>query len=305
LDDFSRDADGRRGSPEGSRFVNARFLARVTTFATMLAALVAGAGSQSAHAQGKLDALYVATLSGIPVGKGAWNIDVEDDQFTATANGATSGLLRVFASGQGNSAAHGSVSGGQPVPSTYASTIVADNKADQVRILFSGGNVKEYLADPPPTPNPDRVPLTEANRKNVFDPMTASLLRVSGNGDTFAPEACQRTIPIFDGRMRYDLQLAFKRLEKVKSERGYQGTVVVCAVYFSPVAGHVPDRSTIKYLVAQREMEMWLAPIAGTRLMVPYRASAPTPIGLGVLQATQFVSVPRPPVPTASNLKTQ
>ena len=38
-------------------------------------------------------------------------------------------------------------------------------------------------------------------------------------------------------------------------------------------------------------MEVWLAPIAGTRVLVPYRISIPTPLGLGVLQATQFVSV--------------
>ena len=39
-------------------------------------------------------------------------------------------------------------------------------------------------------------------------------------------------------------------------------------------------------------MEIWLAPIAGTRVMVPYRMSLPTPIGIGVLEATQFVSMP-------------
>jgi hypothetical protein len=273
--------------------------------ALVLIAMVVDAGSQNARAQGKLDATYAVTLSGVPIGKGSWSIDVSDDQFTATASGGTSGLLRVFASGQGNSAAHGGVSGGQPISSTYTSSIISDNRSDQVRILFSGGAVKEYLADPPTIPSPDRVPLTEAHRKGVLDPMTASLIRVSGNGDTFVPEACQRTLPVFDGRMRYDLQLVFKRLDKVKSERGYQGTVVVCAVYFSPIAGHVPERSTIKYLVAQRDMEVWLAPIAGTRLMVPYRASVPTPIGMGVLQANQFVSIPRPALPTASNLKTQ
>jgi hypothetical protein len=271
----------------------------------VLTAMLAVAGSGRVQAQGKLEAGYVATLGGVPVGKGSWNIDVQDDQFTATASGATSGLLRVFASGQGNSAAHGSVAGGQPVASSYVSTIVADNRADQVRILFSGGVVKDYLADPPTFPNPDRVPLSDVSRKGVLDPMTASLIRVAGNGDTFVPEACQRTLPVFDGRMRYDLQLVFKHLDKVKSERGYQGTVVVCAVYFSPISGHVPERSTIKYLVAQRDMELWLAPIAGTRLMVPYRASVPTPIGLGILQANQFVSIPRPPLPTASNLKMQ
>jgi Protein of unknown function (DUF3108) len=292
---------------EGPCLVISRLLVRLTRLAgavVLMGALVDSA-SRSAHAQGNLDANYVVTLAGVPIGKGSWLIDVQDDQFTATASGATSGLLRVFASGQGSSAARGSVSGGQPMVSTYASSIIADNRSDQVRILFSGGAVKEYVADPPTTPSPDRVPLTEAHRKGVLDPMTASLIRVAGNGDTFVPEACQRTLPVFDGRMRYDLQLVYKHLDKVKSERGYQGTVVVCSVYFLPVAGHVPERSTIKYLAAQRDMELWLAPIAGTRLMVPYRASIPTPVGMGVLQATQFVSIPRPPVPTASNLKTQ
>jgi hypothetical protein len=318
--DFRVQCDDQSAAPEGPCFVTSRPLvrsdcvrwararaacARLAWVAAVLTAVSADAGRHSAHAQGHLDAAYLATLSGVPIGKGSWAIDIQDDQFTAIAAGATSGLLRVFASGQGNSAAHGNISGGQPVSSTYTSSMIADNRSDQVRILFSGGSVKEYLVDPPTIPNPDRVPLTEAHRKNVLDPMTASLIRVAGNGDTFVPEACQRTLPVFDGRMRYDLQLVFKRLDKVKSERGYQGTVVVCAAYFLPIAGHVPERSTIKYLVAQRDMELWLAPIAGTRLMVPYRASVPTPIGLGVLQASQFVSIPRPPLPTASNLKIQ
>lgn len=264
--------------------------------------LLAGVAAGSARAQGKLDATYGVTLSGVPVGTGSWTVDVQDDQYSAQASGATSGLLRVFASGQGSSMSRGTMSGGQPIPAVYASMIVANKHADEVRVWFNGGNVKEYLADPPSLPSPDRVPITEAHRKGVADPMTASLLRVPGNGDTFVPDACQRTLAIFDGRMRYDLQLVFKGLNKVKSEKGYQGTVVVCAVYFTPVAGHIPDRSAIKYLQAQRDMEMWLAPVAGTRLMVPYRASIPTPIGLGILQAIQFVSLPQSARSTATTL---
>ena len=84
-----------------------------------------------------------------------------------------------------------------------------------------------------------------------------------------------------------------KRLETVRSERGYQGNVVVCAVYFSPVAGHVAERPVIKYLANQRDAEMWLAPIAGTRLMVPYRLSVPTPLGLAMVQAREFISMPQ------------
>jgi hypothetical protein len=280
-----------------------RIVIRTQQFAGAVALLAALAScSGGARAQGKLDATYTVTLSGIPVGNGSWTIDIQDDQFTAAASGATSGFLRIFASGQGNSVARGTVSGGQPIASTYASTIVADKRSDEVRVWFSGGNLKEYLADPAIMPSPDRVPLTEAHRKGVADPMTASLIRVPGIGNTFVPEVCQRTLAVFDGRMRFDLQLAFKRLDKVKADKGYQGAVVVCSVYFSPLAGHVPNRSVIKYLVAQRDMEIWLAPLAGTRLMVPYRVSIPTPIGLGVLQATQFISIPQPSRSTATSL---
>jgi hypothetical protein len=128
---------------------------------------------------------------------------------------------------------------------------------------------------------------------------------VPGSGDTFVPQACNRKLAIFDGRMRYDLQLAYKRLDRVRSEKGYQGTVVVCSVAFAPVAGHVPSRPSIRYLADQRETELWLAPIAGTRLMVPYRASLPTPFGQGVLQATQFVTVPQAPRATPTSARQQ
>jgi Protein of unknown function (DUF3108) len=266
---------------------------------TALVVTIADAPQSRAFGQGKLDARYVVTLSGLPIGRGAWVIDIGDDYFSAEATGATAGLMQVFASGQGQSAARGTISGGQLVPSTYASRIVTGDKSDEVRMVISAGTVKELAANPPTVASPDRVPVTEAHRRGVSDPMTASLIRVPGNGNTLAPQACQRTLSIFDGRMRYDLQLAFKRLDRVRSEPGYQGSAVVCAVYFSPIAGYVRDRYAIKYLMQLRDMEMWLAPIAGTRVMVPYRASVPTPIGLGVLQATQFMSMPQPSKATA------
>jgi hypothetical protein len=276
-------------------------LARHAIFTGVIALVVtmADAPQSRALAQGKLDARYVVTLSGLPIGQGAWVIEIGDDYFTASASGATAGLLRVFASGQGQSAARGAIAAGQLVPSTYASRIVTDNKSDEVRMVISAGTVKELAANPPTVASPDRVPVTEAHRRGVSDPMTASLVRVPGNGDTLVPQACQRTLSIFDGRMRYDLQLVFKRLDRVSSERGYQGLAVVCAVYFSPIAGHVPERYAIKYLAQLRDTEVWLAPIAGTRVMVPFRVALPTPIGLGVLQATQFISMPQPGKATA------
>src|SRR6266576_465853 len=58
-------------------------------------------------AQGKLEAHYEATLAGIPVGKGAWAIDISDDAFSAAASGGTAGLLKAFAGGSGTGGAQG------------------------------------------------------------------------------------------------------------------------------------------------------------------------------------------------------
>jgi hypothetical protein len=51
----------------------------------------------------------------------------------------------------------------------------------------------------------------------------------------------------------------------------------------------------IKYLATERKMEITLVPIAGTRVLVPFRLAIPTPFGLAVLEATQFHTVAIPP----------
>jgi hypothetical protein len=258
-----------------------------------------------AVAQGRLEAHYSVTFAGIPIGRGTWVIEINEDQFTAAASGTTIGILRLFTSGQGTGASRGIIQSGQPVPTSYAANISYDLMVSYACLLLAGGNVKDYAVDPPLPPHPERIPLTDADRRGVIDPMTSTLNRVPGNGDPLSPEACNRKVAVFDGRLRYDLQSSYKRMEAVKSEKGYQGPVVVCAVYFRPIAGYVPDRPAIKYLIELRDAEVWLAPIAGTRVLVPYRFSVPTPFGVGVLQATQFVSVAHPPHTAASTAKTQ
>jgi len=270
----------------------------------VLAAAASGAIGV-AFAEGRLEARYSATLAGIPIGSGSWTIEAAETQYTATVNGSTSGLLRAFTGGQGNATARTTLNSGKILSSIYAATITTRKHTDSIRITINNGNVKDFKIDPPQDQDPERVPITEAHQHNVLDPMTASLVRVSGNGDLLSPEACDRTIAVFDGRLRYDLQFAFKRMDNVKAKKGYAGQVVVCAAYFSPVAGFIPSRTAIKYLSNQREMEIWLAPIAGTRVLVPYRAQSPTPVGQAVLEASEFISVPLPARAQASGAKTQ
>ncbi len=251
--------------------------------------------SPAAFAQGKLDAQYEATLAGIPVGKGAWTIDIADDQFSAAASGGTSGLLKAFAGGSGTGAAQGRVVNGTPVATSYSASTTTSKKTETIHMMLAGGTIREYGIEPVPPVDPDRIPVTEAHRRGVFDPMTGSMLRVPGTADPLGPDACHTATPIFDGRMRYDLTMDFKRMETVKAEKGYHGAVVVCAVYFSPVAGYIPDRPVIRYLSAQRNIEIAFAPVAGTRILVPFWMKIPTPLGQARLEATQFITIASPP----------
>ena len=280
----------------------------------VVAAAKAGDGSRQAAVQagsvpvkpvaeeGRLEAVYTASIAGIPIGRGNWMVEFSDDQYTVAASGATTGIIKFFTGAHGTSAVHGTVHGGQPIPTSYGATITYDRKVDDVRIALTGGNVTDYAVEPPLPPVPDRIPVTDADRRGVFDPMTSMLNRVAGDGDPVVPEACNRKVAVFDGRVRYDLHSEFKRMETVKAERGYAGPAVVCAVYFTPISGYVPNRPAIKYLVELRDAEVWLAPISGTRVLVPFRFSMPTPIGVGLLQATEFVSVTQPSHPA---VKTQ
>jgi hypothetical protein len=70
---------------------------------------------------------------------------------------------------------------------------------------------------------------------------------------------------------------------------------VVCVIYFVPVAGYIPDRPVIKYLQAQRNIEIAFAPVAGTRILVPFWMKVPTPLGPALLEATSFITSPQPP----------
>jgi hypothetical protein len=262
-------------------------------------AAIATDASHPAAAQGRLEAEYSATLSGIPIGRGNWIIEINDDQYAAAASGTTTGVLRFFTGARGTGSAHGTISGGQLVPTSYGATILYGQKVDDVHISLAGGNVTDYSIEPPMPPIPDRIPVTDADRRGVLDPMTSMLNRVVGTGDPVSPAACNRKVAVFDGRIRYDLHSDYKRIENVKAEKGYEGPVAICGVYFTPIAGYVPNRPAIRYLVELRDAEVWLAPIAGTRVLVPFHFSMPTPLGMGVLHATQFVSVAQPPHPPA------
>jgi hypothetical protein len=259
--------------------------ARTAMLATTLAAVTAALHDR-AHAEGKLDASYTISFARLEVGDIFATVVFGDSNYAISARGRAGGVMKALIDGEGSFAARGTLKDGYPLPTTFTSKIVSSVETSEVTMVLDEGRVKELTAIPPP--NTNAVPVTEANRQGIVDPLTAMLFSTAVGGESLSQAACRQTLPIFDGRQRFDLKLGFKRMDKVTAEKGYAGPVVVCSVTYEPIAGHRSSAALVKYLSEGREMEMALAPIAGTRFLVPFRVSAVSMIANLVIVANRF-----------------
>src|SRR5215475_4448015 len=229
-------------------------------------ALITATVSDRAHAEGHLDASYTISFARMPVGQITATAVFGQNEYAVSARARAGGVLKaLLVDGEASFSTQGTIKDGHPMPTTFTSKIVSNTETSDVTMVLDEGNVKELAATPPPSS--DRVPVTNSNREGIVDPLTALLFSAAAAGEGLSQEACRRTLPIFDGHQRYDLKLAYKRMDKVTAEKGYAGPVVVCSVNYEPIAGHRANIPLIKYLSEGREIEIALAPIAGTRLL--------------------------------------
>jgi hypothetical protein len=260
-------------------------------FAKVFGSLIAGLATAAsvacpAHAQAQFDARYTLSMSGIVIGKLTWRTQLGPADYTTAANGGISGFLSLFVSGEGNVTVKGQMKNGRPQPLSFVSAVVREDEKVNVQIAFDGARVRDLKVDEPP-PESDRVPIEAAHKVGVIDPLSAFLIPGSSD-DPMAREGCERTLPMFDGRRRYDLTLTFKRTDAIKNDSGKQSMVLVCAIKFTPMSGHRSSSPLIKFLSEGRDIEVWLVPVTGTRILAPVRLSVASLVGNMVLQANQF-----------------
>ena len=250
----------------------------------LICALLAAA---SARAQGKLKAHYTISMTGVTIGEIVWLVGIGGTLYTTTASGKASGVLSKLVNGEGSVEAQGSLAADRLMPSSYTSTITDDDGTIKLQMTFVDGVATETIAPQPPV-YADRVPVTDADRRGIADPLSAVLLPTKLGGGAMAASDCHRTLNIFDGRRRYNLALSYNRMDKVAVERGYSGPILVCAVVLQPIAGYRADSMIVKYVAGRRNMELWFAPIAGTSIIAPLRVLMPTLIGTLKIQADRF-----------------
>jgi hypothetical protein len=231
---------------------------------------------------------YRITLGGLTLGQADLSGTFERDRYDLQMKAQLTGMAGLLSgSGRGGASARGSVANVRLVPSGFSAMGQTSSAQRTVQVGIEGGNATRVEINPPFERRTDRVPLTDEHKAGIIDPLSATLVAVPRNSRPGDPANCDRTMPVFDGTLRFDVVLSYVETKRVQKP-GYSGDVLVCSVRYVPVAGHRPDLPSVRFMAANQDINVWLAPVEGTRLLAPIRISVATMLGTTVIEAERW-----------------
>ncbi|HYC02497.1 MAG TPA: DUF3108 domain-containing protein [Azospirillaceae bacterium] len=205
--------------------------ARRLALASALAALTA----LPAAAQ-PLDLSYKVYLGGVELLEAKARLSMGQERYGLELSAATDGVIGRLASWSTNIKAEGALTGtGLPAPRLFRSDSVW-REAPRITALEydSPGAAPRVTADPPP--EKDREPVPDNLKAGTIDPMSATVAVLDA---VTQGRGCGATLPVYDGRQRYDMVLAPQGTEQLApSDVGaYAGPAEACRIEYKPVAG--------------------------------------------------------------------
>jgi hypothetical protein len=232
-------------------------------------------------------ARYSVSLVGLHIGEAAAVGSLEPGKYRIDFNARLTGVAAMVADVKMALTSTGALRKGLVAPATYATTSGNSQETRTVRMSLDSGNVKAVDISPPWFDWDNRIPVTEANKRNVLDPTSAFIMAVPDGQPLVGPSACNRRIPVYDGFVRFDITLSYVATRNV-SIGGYSGPVSVCAARYTPIAGQKRDSRSARFMAANRQIEAWLAPVQGAHVVVPIRVELMTLAGDALIEAVEF-----------------
>lgn len=248
------------------------------------ALLCAGAGSAAAET---IRAHYALSLMGLSIGSASASGVVEPESYRVDISMRTSGLANLVNNTKGAATASGGLTAAGPSPSAYANTTSNNDETRTVRMSLASNAVRAVEVKPEPWDVEMRVPLNDGAKKRIVDPVSALIMSVPQSQELIGPAACNRTIPVFDGVTRFDVQLSYAGAHTAQTH-GYSGPVAVCSARYTPIAGHRPDSKSTRYMAENRDINVWLAPLPDAHVVVPIHIDIRTGAGQLVIDASEF-----------------
>ncbi|MGH6791147.1 MAG: DUF3108 domain-containing protein [Methyloceanibacter sp.] len=239
----------------------------------------------------KIVAVYRVNLGAFNLGNFRLTTVFRGDDYEMRGEGRFTILEGLIYEWKGVTASAGRVTSEGPEPAMYAlSYSDGARTGERLRMTFGDGGVRQVSIVPNKRPGPRTIPVTPEQLEGVLDPMSGAFLVAKSSNPNGDLKVCYQTVPVFDGRQRFNLVLTPKKAVTVKKNgpASYAGPAVICRVKFIPIAGYQPDNPAIKLMSQSNEIEVWLIPVRRTQMYVPYRIVLPTPVGYGTALVTSI-----------------
>lgn len=239
-------------------------------------------------------AVYDINFNGFNVGTFEFQSQAESQSYTLLANARLSVLLGAF-TWDGEIRSFGLIASQAPKPASFSFDFKSNLRAGSTKLGFANGAVTDITHLPSEIARPDIIPLREQHLKGVVDPLSA--IMVISRGSSANP--CDRRIPIFDGKERFDLVFSYKGEMRVveQAPSGQPGVAHVCRVKYLPIAGHKLDTET-SFMATNNEIELALRPVPSANVLIPYQVSIPTMAGSATIvsKRVEIVSPGKPQI---------
>ncbi|MEL6503686.1 MAG: DUF3108 domain-containing protein [Pseudomonadota bacterium] len=238
------------------------------------------------QAKTTLETKYKVRFVGMSVGKLTSTVVVQGNGYALSGNLKTSGLAKLLSPMTASFSSYGGMAGKTPYPAKH-NLSWKGKKSGSVRMNFASGAVASHASTPKVKYKPGTVPLKKAHLRSVMDPISALVFPVKAGDVGKGRGVCNRTVPIFDGKNRFNLTFRHKRTENAKA-KGFKGKVHVCSVRYTPVSGHRPHKKNIQQMQRNRGTEVGFARVGNTNTYTMFSFKVPTSRGTARGKATLF-----------------
>ncbi len=190
----------------------------------------------------------------------------QEETYQASARFTAAGLAALFTDADIEAGVSGYREGPRLQPWRYSHLNHASSKNRIVGIDFPEGVATPDIN--PPFGNMGEPPASAEERSGAADPLSA-LLSVGLGSVADENGRCAGTLPIFDGRARYNLRFEYGGEDRIRT-RAWRGDAQVCHAYYEPISGYEEDEFPSDDVIAE-PITMWFAPVEGTNIHVPVR----------------------------------
>ena len=223
--------------------------------AAVASSLLALGPTHAADAPDQLSLDFVGSIAGLRVMRAGVDAEIAPNAYSGRVVFQSAGLVGFFKTSRVEGQGQGARTPERFAPARYTHVEVNGRKRRAVDLTFTDEDVTVdasppfgSLGDPAPTP---------AQKAEALDPL-AMLLQIAMEG---GEHPCARTVPVFDSKLRYDLEFHPDGEDPNLRTRGYRGPALRCLVYYRPIAGYDPEDLAEDEVYAT-PIRMWLAEVA-------------------------------------------